>query len=241
MLKLLKPLPVLVIGDREFHSAKLAKWLQEKKVGFVLRQKKSTYIQEFTEEYQSLKSKGFQPGQRAFYQNICCNKTEQLGHFNLAVYWKRAYRGKRQQDPWYLLTSLPHLSQTLERYQARWGIEMMFKDCKTGGYNLEQTQVNQARFLALFTLVVMAYSWATLQGYQLKKIEVSHYMARCHSEPRRTYPRHSDFALGLSGQAWVHAMNLWAELASQLMLLKPRKRQYYHQGLQALFLAQTVF
>lgn len=83
VLKLLKPLPVLVIGDREFHSAKLAKWLQENGVGFVLRQKKSTYMQEFTEEYQSLESKGFQPGDKAFYRNISCNKTEQLGTFNL--------------------------------------------------------------------------------------------------------------------------------------------------------------
>ncbi|NEO49665.1 MAG: transposase, partial [Moorea sp. SIO4A3] len=60
----------------------------------------------------------------------------------MAVRWKRKYRGKEHKNPWYLLTSLPNLQKTLEVYRARWGIETLFKDCKTGGYNLEQTRVN---------------------------------------------------------------------------------------------------
>ena len=240
VLKLLKPLPVLVIGDRAFHSAKLAKWLQEMGVGFVLRQKKSTYIQEFTESYQALKTKGFQPGDKTFYQNISCNKTEQLGFFNLAIYWKRKYRGKKQQDAWYILTSLPQLSQTLAIYQARWGIEMMFKDCKSGGYNLEQTKVNQRRFLALFLLMVMAYSLATLQGYQLVRMKLKTYLVRCHPEAHRTTPRYSDFSLGLSGYAWKQAMDIWSELASQLMALKPHKWLYFQRGFAALSLVNNA-
>ncbi len=44
-LKLLKTYQIIILGDREFHSAELANWLIEKKVGFAFRQKKTTNIQ----------------------------------------------------------------------------------------------------------------------------------------------------------------------------------------------------
>jgi len=43
-LRLFKDYQVVVVGDREFHSVKLAGWLQEQRVYFALRQKKTTYI-----------------------------------------------------------------------------------------------------------------------------------------------------------------------------------------------------
>jgi hypothetical protein len=67
VLKLLKPMSILVIGDQEFHSAKLAKWLQNNGIDFILRQKKSSYIQVFRGEYKSLKQEGFEVGDKLFY------------------------------------------------------------------------------------------------------------------------------------------------------------------------------
>lgn len=43
--KLLKNYEMVVLGDREFHSVELAKWLKSRKVYFVLRQKKDTNFQ----------------------------------------------------------------------------------------------------------------------------------------------------------------------------------------------------
>jgi hypothetical protein len=40
-LKLLKPYPVVVLGNREFHSPKLSAWLDERGISFAFRQKKS--------------------------------------------------------------------------------------------------------------------------------------------------------------------------------------------------------
>ena len=76
----------------------------------------------------------------AFFRDMYHTKSHKLGPFNLAVRWKRAYRGKQAKDPWYLLTNLDSLSKTLQLYSARFGIEAMFKDCKTGGYNIEKTK-----------------------------------------------------------------------------------------------------
>jgi IS4 transposase len=95
-----------------------------------------------------------------FYQGVKCGKGDELGLFNIAVYWKRKYRHKGPKEPWYILRNLPNLKQTLCLYRCRWGIEQFFKDCKTGGYNLEDTKVNETRFLALVLLIVIAYSLA---------------------------------------------------------------------------------
>jgi len=101
VLPLFKNDRVLVLGDREFHSPKLASWLDERGVSFALRQKKDFHFQEnIGEDYQVLKELGVKPGMSKFYQNILGNKGDGLGPFNLAVYWKRKYRktGPKQKN-----------------------------------------------------------------------------------------------------------------------------------------------
>ncbi len=61
--RLLKKCRIVVLADREFHSPKLAKWLDEQGVYFALRQKKDLHFQETPgQEYQVLKDQGFKPG-----------------------------------------------------------------------------------------------------------------------------------------------------------------------------------
>lgn len=238
VLPLFKASEVLVLGDREFHSPKLATWLDTRGVSFVLRQKKSLHFQACGDEsYRGLKHLGFKPGQSAFYQGVLCNKCEGLGPFNLVLYWKRKYRQAGPKDPWYLLTNLASLKQALALYRCRWGIEQMFKDCKSGGYNLEATQVNETRFLALMVLIALAYSWATMQGQQMQHLRVEHYAGRIKEHKDKT-PRQSAFSLGLYGQRWVYGMELWADWVLKLIALKPHKRLYFQRGFYALSLIQ---
>jgi hypothetical protein len=51
------------------------------------------------------------------------------------VFGKIKYKGKQEDEPWYLLTNFPDLKSALKIYGQRYGIEAMFKACKTGGYN----------------------------------------------------------------------------------------------------------
>lgn len=240
VLPLLKSCPVLVLGDREFHSPKLAQWLDSKGVRFALRQKKDLHFQDpSTADYTVVKDLKIQPGMKRFYSGILANKGDGLGPFNLAIYWKRSYRQKGPKEPWYILTNLPDLTQAIELYQGRWGIEQLFKDCKSGGYNLEDTQVNERRFLALVLLVTMAYSLATLEGQWLRTRRIHQYAGRLQEHQDKTL-RHSDFNLGLYGQRWRYAMELWADLAFQLMALKPHKHLYFQRGLHVLALMQQA-
>jgi hypothetical protein len=234
LLKLLKSYPIVIIGDREFHSVQLAAWLDERGIAFILRQKKSTSIQlEGTTEYQPLKSLQIKPGSKQFFSNVYHTQTHKLGAFNLATRWKRPYKKKKMKEPWYLLTNLDSLEKALSFYGARFGIEAMFKDCKTGGYNMEKTKVSEPRFLALVLLITIAYSLTIIRGQQMNIVPNRIYICRLKESPRAT-ERHSDFWIGIYGAAWVEAMEKWSELAEALMSLKPQKRLYFLKGMKAL-------
>ena len=152
---------------------------------------------------------------------------------------KRKYRQKGPKEPWYILTNLPTLKQTLAVYRCRWGIEQFFKDCKTGGYNLEDTKVNETRFLALVLLIAIAYSLATMHGQQMKQLGIEVYAGRIKEHKDKT-PRQSNFSLGLYGQRWIYGMELWPDWASRLIALKSHQRLYFQRGFYALSLMQQA-
>jgi hypothetical protein len=52
---------------------------------------------------------------------------------------------------------LPDLNTALKIYAQRFGIEAMFRDCKTGGYNLEASQANPDRLVRLILLIAVFY------------------------------------------------------------------------------------
>ena len=59
----------LLIGDREFGSVKLAKWLSEKNVRFVLRIQKGRYIEE-GENFKRLSDLGLMPGTSFYFKDV---------------------------------------------------------------------------------------------------------------------------------------------------------------------------
>jgi hypothetical protein len=156
VLKLLKKYELVIVGDREFHSVTLAAWLNQKKVYFVFRQKKDTNIQLPRKTYQQLNTLGLTPGMKMFLTGLKVTQHKGFGQANIGAYWKRAYRGKVEKEPWYLLTNLSNLSETLKAYKKRTGIEAMFKDCKSGGYNLEGSKASTERLTRLVLLIAFA-------------------------------------------------------------------------------------
>jgi hypothetical protein len=123
----------------------------------------------------------------------------------LAAYWKRKYRGKGSDEGWYILTNLNSLDATLKVYQARTGIEAMFKDCKSGGYNLEESKASVERLTNLVLLIAIAYTCAGLQGQIIKSKGQQRYVSRL-KELNRMTRRHSNFWVGLYGQMWIAAL-----------------------------------
>jgi hypothetical protein len=107
VIRLLKRYKLVIVGAREFHSIELAQWLHRQRLNFVLRQKCSTTFREKRQPFQSLDTIPVQPGIHLFYPQVGFTQKKGFSRFNLVAYWKRKYRGKQEDEPWYLLTNLP--------------------------------------------------------------------------------------------------------------------------------------
>ncbi|WP_293134875.1 transposase [Okeania sp. SIO3I5] len=157
VLRLLNKYELVIIGDREFHAPELSYWLKHRKslqnIYFVFRQKMNTYYKKTGKNYQKLSSLPVSPGTKIFLSSINITRKKGFGKFNLAAYWKGKYNQKVEKELWYLLTNLDNLDEVLKIYRSRMGIEAMFKDCKTGGYNLEGSQANTQRLTNLVLLI----------------------------------------------------------------------------------------
>ena len=239
VLRLLKGYKFVVLGDREFRSIHLAHWLNKQGVAFALRQKVGTHIRQQGQDYQTLKSLGLAPGMKMFLTGVDFTKQPGFGQFNLAAYWKRKYRGSCPQEGWYILTNLNTLSEVLIAYQARSGIEAMFRDYKSGGYNLEGCHVNEYRLMGLVLIIAIAYTCAVFFGQQLKQKGVHQYITRL-TEYSRVQRRHSSFWVGLYGCMWIAAMEYLFIKVRRFWQLLPHKLLNFEQGMRAMKLIQAA-
>jgi hypothetical protein len=233
VIRLLKRYKLIIIGEREFQSIELAQWLHRQHLTFVLRQKCSTTFREKRQPFQALDSIPVQPGIHLFYPKVGFTKKKGFSRFNLVASWKRKYRGKQEDEPWYLLTNLPDLKSAIEVYRKRYGIEAMFKDCKTGGYNLEGCQASPDKLIALIILIALAMTSAWLQGKRTKLQGQEKYVCRL-QETGRTRKRHSNFWIGLYGSNWLIAVDSCQEWVDSMLSLVPNKKPFYQKGFKAI-------
>ena len=237
VIKLFKAHKLVIIGDREFHSVELAQWLHRQRVNFVFRQKKDTTFRQNRQKFKSLSHVEIFPGMKQFFPKVTLTQKKGFGRFNLAIYGKRKYKGKQQQTPWYLLTNLPDCETAVKIYGKRLGIEAMFKDCKTGGYNLEGSQASSDRLVRLVLLIALAMSAAWLQGQHTSAGGKSSYICRP-NENQRTRRRHSNFWIGLYGYNWIATFHLCQEWVAELLGVIRNKLPFYQRGLRAFNLIQ---
>jgi len=132
------------------------------------------------------------------------------------------------------------LKQAVTAFKCRSGIEAMFKDCKTGGYNLEKSYACDDRLKTLILLIALAYSCAILQGRKSKQRGIQKYISRL-IESRRSQRRHSSFWIGLYGQSRVLGMELCHTTIAELMKIRRNKRTFFHRGLRAMSLILSSF
>jgi len=174
---LFKPYKVCVLGDREFCLVKLGIWLREQNVYFCLRLKKNEFFEVEKEIWLELKNLGLSPKPLCFFRVLVSQKLR-FFRFNLAGKWQRKLLGVVLQKGWFILTNLVSLELAISVYKKRFSIEEMFRDFKSGGYNLEETGVNGERLITLILLIEIAYTSATIDGQKNKCIGVQKYIGR---------------------------------------------------------------
>jgi len=166
-------------------------------------------------------------------------KTLPVAGFDIACKWKRDYRGLKVKDAWFILTDLGLLPVASAAYKKRMGIEEMFRDCKTGGYNIEGTGLKGERLIKMILVLGIAYSLAVFQGTEIQKKQVEKYVSR-RSEPKKKYRRRSIFGVGLDGEQWINYLAQYSESVQELMKLTPNKRCFYQQGICAATLIGSI-
>nr|WP_237741549.1 hypothetical protein [Anabaena sp. PCC 7108] len=82
-------------------------------------------------------------------------------------------------------------------------------------------------------------SLATIHGQRMKQLGIETYAGRIQQHQDK-YPCQSDFSFALYGQLWIYGMELWADLALNLIALKPHKRLFFQRGFQALSLMKQA-
>ncbi len=239
VLKLLKNYKLVVIGDREYRSTAFALWLTKKKIHFILRLNKSTKIRPRYKKYQSLDSLEIKPGDKVLYKKVLVTEEKRKERFNVVVYWKRKYNNKQLPNPWYLLTNLENKEEVIKIFASRGGIEAMFRDCKSGGYNLEGSHALAQRLTNLILLIAIAYTASCLTGLKIRNTGLTEYINRLKLEGKNR-PRHSYFWTGLYGTTWVLSMDICWGWVEKLMKTALNKLPFYQKGLTAMKRIQSI-
>ena len=81
----------------------------------------------------------------------------------------------------------------------------MFRDCKTGGYNLAECHTIEARLSAIILIIAIAYTSAIIQGIDITTLKVERYICRPKAS-HRIQRRHSNFWVGLYGKSWLNQL-----------------------------------
>jgi len=155
VLPLLKQYKVIVLGDREFCSVDLGNLLGTMGVSFCLRLKKNHCVETENLIWQRLDQLGIVPGTSFYFRGVRVRKTRPVEGFDIACKWKGNYQRLKVKEAWFILTDLGSLPVAIPygiaslhaAYKKRMGIEEMFRDCKTGGYNIEGTGLRGDRVI----------------------------------------------------------------------------------------------
>jgi len=161
-IRLLLPvgIPVFLVGDCEFGSVEVLKWLDQWHWFFVLRQKSDSgvWLQNST-EWTPFASFIHKAGQSRWLGHGYLTASH-IYPTNLLAHWQSG-----EKEPWCLATNLPDRELTLRYYRRRMWIEEMFGDLKKHGFDLESTMLHTFLRLSRLTLAgACLYVWLISVG-----------------------------------------------------------------------------
>jgi len=154
--KLLPPgAAVFLVGDGEFGSVEVLKWLDQWRWFYVLRQKSDTLV--WLDQHSEWKAFGSfvqKAGQSRWLGSGYLTASE-IYPTNLLAHWQAG-----EKECWCLATNLPDRQMALRYYRRRMWIEEMFGDFKKHGFDLESTMLRHFLRLSRLTLAVAyLYVW----------------------------------------------------------------------------------
>lgn len=162
--------PITFIADRWFCNLKLMKTIEDLGHFFCIRAKVNSNIRflmydkkEKHKVYKNFSDLKVWKHKALYYENIPFGSFEFKCNLSIA-------RGKLSDDPWFILSNIePNMA--LREYAHRFGgIETLFKNQKSNGFNLEKTKTKNLHALEnLYSLVCFATVWLVIIGADYTK------------------------------------------------------------------------
>ena len=143
-----------LLADREFVGDEWFTYLVEKKIPFVIRLRKDMHIE--TEDGKQIQFSSLlrKRCKRQWKGWLCgMDRTpENLLRFEVK---------KIKNELVIVTTNIPAPLSALRLYRKRWGIECLFADAKTKGFNIEDTHmIDPSKLTTLFIMVTLSMTWS---------------------------------------------------------------------------------
>lgn len=153
--------PVLLLGDAEFGTVPLLRWLKGQHWDFVIRSKGCHMVSWPDQPWVKLAALALQPGETRCIGWVQFTHKHQMADLWLVMHWAAG-----EDEPWYLLSTQPlSARRVINTYKRRMWIEEMFGDLKGHGFDLETTHLRDPdRISRLVWGVCMAFVWLIATG-----------------------------------------------------------------------------
>lgn len=145
----------MVVADREFIGQEWFAWLKAQKISFAIRIKENATIKTGKRDI----------ALRQLFANLQFHQEKILRKPRL-IYGHRLYLSAiRLAEEFLIVASKEKGRKPLLTYKKRWGIEVLFANLKSRGFDLEQTHlIHEDRIEKLIAFLAIALSWAHLLG-----------------------------------------------------------------------------
>jgi hypothetical protein len=150
---------VYLIADREFHGHNVLETIAAHGWIPVVRSKGRIGVELEDGWRGPLADLAPAPGEQAFYQRVWLTGWG-WGPYSLSLANAlQTRRGKKKEDPWYIISTEPAGPQVLYLYAVRGWVDQMFRDLKGQGFHLDQTRLEDPKRLDRLMLVLALIYW----------------------------------------------------------------------------------
>lgn len=151
---------LILLGDGEFDSCELQEYARRQAWQYVLRTAKNTLIEDRKSDSYPVGELYVDARTQYIFLEDCAIGKQRYGCVNVLAWHQKGYK-----DPIYLLSSLQWAKDIMDYYKQRWGIETLFGDLKSRGFNIHKTRIKNPEMLHnLLILVAIAFCLCLIMG-----------------------------------------------------------------------------
>ena len=164
-------------GDCEFRAVGLQHYCRHQRWHWHLGVKSDTYVQLSNGTWCQLRNLPLEQGERKYWQQVYLTQQQSFGPVNLIADWS-----PNQEYPRFWALDLPADPHAWRRGRKRFWIEPTFRDWKSAGFDLEQTQIDDADRLQILVLglavttlwMIHIGDWQIRQGHRRQLDRIHH-------------------------------------------------------------------